>query len=187
MPRQIADRIRDLQAGDITDPMMTNGALMIVRVNDRRPRGDVIINEFQARHIMISPSELVSREEARRLIEDLHSQIDEGADFAALAREFSDDDRSANLGGLMDWFPEGAYGQTFQAVCNSLEPGEVSQPFQSGDGWHLIKLEGERQADRTAEALRGEAREMIRQQRADEELDRMMRQMRSEAYVEVLI
>jgi len=136
---------------------------------------------------MIKPSELVSPEEARRMVEDLHSQIREGAEFSELARQFSDDQTSANLGGLMEWFPEGAYGQTIQAVCDSLEPGEVSEPFQTAEGWHILKLEGERQADRTAEALRAEARNMIIEQRSEEEIDRMVRQMRNEAYVQVLL
>lgn len=187
MPRQLADRIRDMEAGEISEPILGNGSLMLIKVNDRRPRGEIIINELQARHIMVQPSELVSSDDARRLIESLHAQIQEGAEFAALAREFSDDERTANIGGLMDWFPEGAYGQTFQAVCDSLEPGEVSQPFQTGDGWHLVMLEGKRQADRTEEALRAEARELIVQQRSDEEIDRVLRQMRDEAYVEILL
>lgn len=187
MPRQLADRIRDMDAGEISEPILGNGSLMLIKVNDRRPRGEIIINELQARHIMIQPSELVSSDDARRLIESLHAQIQDGAEFAALAREFSDDERTANIGGLMDWFPEGAYGQTFQAVCDSLEPGEVSQPFQTGDGWHLVMLEGERKADRTEEALRAEARELIVQQRSDEEIDRVLRQMRDEAYVEILL
>ena len=187
MPRQIADRIRGMEAGEVSEPMLGNGSVMLIRVNERRPRSEVIISEYRARHLMIQPSELVSRDEAQRLIEDLHQQIEEGADFATLAREFSDDERSANLGGLMDWFPEGAYGQTIQAVCDSLDPGEVSQPFQTGEGWHIVKLLDQRRSDRTDEALRAEAREMIRQQRADEEIDRVLRQMRDEAYVEVLI
>lgn len=187
MPRQVADRIRDLEAGEISEPMLGNGSLMLVKVNERRPRGEVIIDELQARHIMVQPSELVSPEEARRLIENLHRQIRDGAEFADLAREFSDDERTANIGGLMDWFPAGAYGETFQAVCDSLEPGEVSQPFQTGDGWHLVKLEGERKSDRTEEALRAEARDLIVQQRSDEEIDRVLRQMRDEAYVEILL
>ena len=187
LPRQIADRVRDLEPGEVTEPMMAGGALMILQVRDRRPRSDVIVDEYRARHILVRPSELVSADEALRLIENLHEQIDEGGDFESLAREFSDDERSANLGGLLDWFPEGAYGQTFQAVFDSLEPGELSQPFQTEQGWHLIRLLDQRQADRTDEALRAEAREMIRQQRADDELDRTLRQMRDEAYVEVLI
>lgn len=187
MPRQLADRIRDMRAGEVSEPMLGSGSLLLVRVNDRRPRGEVIVSELQARHIMIQPSELVSAEDARRIIENLHTQIQDGAEFSTLAREFSDDDRTANLGGLMDWFPEGAYGQTFQAVCDSLEAGEVSQPFQTGDSWHLVMLEGTRKADRTREALRAEARELIAQQRSDEEVNRVLRQMRDEAYVEVLL
>ena len=187
LPPQIGDRIRDLEPGDVTEPMLASGALMILQVRDRRPRSDVIVDEYRARHILVRPSELVSGDEALRLIESLHGQIEEGGDFDSLAREFSDDQRSANLGGLLDWFPEGAYGQTFQAVFDSLEPGELSQPFQTDEGWHLLRLLDQRESDRTAEALRAEAREMIRQQRADDELDRTLRQMRDEAYVEVLI
>lgn len=187
IPRQIADAIRDLEPGEISGPIFTAGSLMIVKVNDRRPRGEVIVDEFRARHIMIEPSELMSPERARELAQDLHDRIVSGEDFAELAREFSDDTRSANLGGLMEWFPEGAYGRTFQTVCDSLEPGEVSEPFQTGDGWHIVKLENKRRADRTTEALRAEAREMIVQQRSQEEIDRVLRQMRDEAYVEVLL
>ncbi|MEX0915153.1 MAG: peptidylprolyl isomerase [Wenzhouxiangellaceae bacterium] len=187
MPRQIADRIRDLEAGDISEPMLANNSVMLIKVNDRRPRGEVIIDEFRARHIMIEPSELVTPEAARRMIENLHRQIQQGSEFGELAREFSDDERTANIGGVMDWFPEGAYGQTFQAVCDSLEPGEVSEPFQTSEGWHLVMLEDQRQSDRTEEALRAEARELIVQQRSEEEVDRMLRQMRDEAYVEILL
>lgn len=187
MPRQLADRIRDMEPGEISEPILGNGSLMLIKVNERRPRGEIIVDEFQARHIMVQPSELVSADDARRLIEDLHARIQDGAEFAELAREFSDDERTANIGGLMEWFPEGAYGQTFQAVCDSLEPGQVSQPFQTGDGWHLVMLEGERKADRTEEALRAEARDLIVQQRSDEEIDRVLRQMRDEAYVEILL
>jgi len=187
MPHQIADRIRDLETGEISEPMLASGSLMLIKVNERRPRGEVIIDEFQARHIMVEPSELVSPEDARILIENLHKRIKDGAEFGELAREFSDDERTANIGGLMDWFPEGAYGQTFQAVCNSLEPGEVSQPFQTDEAWHLVMLEGERKSDRTAEALRAEAHDLIVQQRSQEEIDRVLRQMRDEAYVEVLL
>jgi len=187
MPRQIADAIRDLQPGQVSPPLVTEGAAVLIRVNDRRPRGEIIVDEFRVRHLLVEPSELVSPEAAQRLIEDLHRRIAEGEDFQELARQYSDDERSANLGGLMDWFPEGSYGRTIQAVCDSLEPGELSQPFQTNEGWHLLKLEGKRESDMTEEALRAEAREMIVQQRADEEIERTLRQMRDEAYVEIVL
>ncbi len=187
MPRHIAETIQDLEPGDLSEPMIGQGSIILVRVNDRRERGEVIVDEFRTRHLLIEPSELVSAEAAQKLAEDLHRRIEQGDDFAELAREYSDDERSANLGGLMEWFPEGAFGQTIQAVCDSLEPGEISQPFQTNEGWHLLMLEEKRRSDITEEALRAEAREMIVQQRADEEIDRTLRQMRDEAYVEILL
>jgi len=187
MPREMADAIRELEPGEITEPIVGNGSVMIVKINDRRPRGEIMVNEFQARHILISPSELMSPERARQLARELRQRIDQGEDFDELAREYSDDPRSANLGGLMEWFPEGAYGRTIQQVCNTLDPGEVSEPFQTNEGWHILKLEGQREADRTEETLRNEARNMIVQQRAEDEVERMLRQFRDEAYVEKLL
>ena len=187
MPRELADAIRGLEPGDRTEPVMAGNSVLIVRVNDRRERGEVIVNEFQARHILVRPSELMSPERARELIESLHDRLEDGADFAELAREYSDDPRSANIGGLLDWFPEGAYGDGIQQICDSLEPGQYSQPFQGAQGWHILKLEGQRQADRTVEARRSEARNLLMEQRADQEIEDMLRRFRDEAYVETLL
>ena len=187
LPRQISDNIRDLSVGEISEPFRAGGGLLIVKVNDRRPRSDIIITEYQARHLMVVPSELLPPEEAERLIFELYDRIEQGEDFAVLARTYSDDTRSANLGGLLEWFPEGAYGPAMQQTIGGLQPGEVSQPFRSNQGWHLILFEDQRQADRTEEALRAEAREMIVQQKSQQEIDRMLRQFRDEAYVDIRI
>lgn len=185
LPRQIADVIRDLEPGEFTDPLRIQSGFVIVRVNDRRAQREVIVTEYQMRHLMVRPSELLPAEEARELIESLHDRLEAGEDFAEIAREFSDDQGSANLGGMIDWFPEGAYGGGFQDVIDSLEIGETSEVFQSPQGWHVIRLEGQREADRTEESMRAEAREMIIRQKADDEIDRVLRRMRSEAYVDI--
>ncbi|PKL94726.1 MAG: hypothetical protein CVV18_08040, partial [Gammaproteobacteria bacterium HGW-Gammaproteobacteria-8] len=95
--------------------------------------------------------------------------------------------RSANLGGLLDWFPEGSYGEVVQQVCDSLEPGQTSQPFQTSQGWHILRLEGQRKADRTTEALRAEARNLLMEQRADREIEDTLRRFRDESYIEKLL
>ena len=110
-----------------------------------------------------------------------------GVSAVATSREYSDDTRSANLGGLLEWFPEGAYGPGIQQVTDALEPGEFSQPFQTSEGWHILRLEGSRQSDRTEETLRAEARNMIMQQRADDEIQRTLSQCRDEAYIKKLL
>ena len=185
LPPQISDNIRDLEVGEISQPFRAGGGVLIIKVNDRRARSEIMVTEYQARHLMIMPSELRTAEEAETLINELHERIEDGEDFAVLAREYSDDTRSANLGGLLEWFPENAYGQAVQVQIDALDRGQLSQPFRSNQGWHLILFEDQREADRTEEALRAEAREMIAQQKSEAEIDRVLQQFRDEAYVDI--
>ncbi len=185
LPSVFADAVADLEPGEITEPLRTSAGFVILKLRDERERSEVMIEEYRARHLVISPSELVSPERAREQIQDIKQRIEQGEDFAELAREYSSEQSTANLGGLLDWFPAGGYGQPIQEAVDSLEPGEVSEPFQSQRGWHLVKLLDVRQTDRTDEVRRSEAREMLSQQKSQEELDRFMRQLRSESFVEI--
>ena len=185
MPNSFADALADLEPGEITDPLRTSAGFVILKLRDARERSEVMVEEYRARHLLVSPSELVSPEQAREQIQNLKRRIEQGEDFAELAREYSSQQSTANLGGLLDWFPAGSYGRPVQQAVNSLEPGEVSEPFQSEQGWHLVKLLDVREIDRTEDVRRSEAREMLSQQKSQEELDRFMRQMRSESFVEI--
>jgi len=185
LPRPFAEAIENLQPGEISEPVRTPAGFVIFQVRDLRDRGRVMVREHRARHLMIETNELTSPDEARERIESLRQRIEQGEDFAELAREYSTDVSSANLGGLLDWFPAGRYGPQFQQVIDSLEMDELSRPFQSVQGWHLVLLEDVRERDRTEEAMRSEAREMLFQQKAEEEVERFLRQLRSESFVEV--
>ena len=119
-----------------------------------------------------------------KVFNSIESMIEDGADFGDVAREHSDDHTSANLGGDMGWFQVGAYGERVEQMLAGLEIGEVSEPFQSSVGWHIIERLGEREVDVTEDAMRARARESIRQSKANAEVDRYLRQMREEAFVE---
>lgn len=185
LPQPFAEAVEGLQPGQISQPVRTPSGFVILHVRDVREQSEVIVEEYQARHLMIESSELITADQARERIRDLRQRIVDGEDFAELARQYSTDEATANLGGLMDWFPANTYGQNFQRVINSLEPGELSEPFQSPSGWHLLRLEDVRQADRTEQVLRSEAREMLAEQKAQDEIDRFLRQLRNESFIEI--
>ncbi len=185
LPQLLIDEIDPLPVGQVSQPVRFPGGFLLIKVSDRRERSEVLVREFRARHLMVEESELVSPQQARERIERFHDMLRDGADFAELAREHSDDESSANIGGLLNWFPEGNYGPQIQAVLDSLDAGEMSLPFQTAGAWHILKLEDTRQADRTEEVLREEAREILRSQKADEEIARFRRQLRGESFVEV--
>ena len=185
MPRMFADEIEGRSPGAVVGPIRTPAGYIILNVRDVRDHSEVIVREYRARHIMIEPTELISPQQAGERIHHIHERIQEGEDFADLARRYSTDETSANLGGMLNWFPAGRYGPDFQQVVEQLEPEEVSEPFQSQSGWHIVKFIEARDADRTEEAMRAEAREMLHEQKAEEEIERYMRQLRNESFVEV--
>ncbi len=185
LPPLFADALDGLEPGDVTEPIRSPGGFLLLRVNDVREASEVIVQEYRARHIMIEPSEVLSLDAAERRIRDLHERIEAGEEFGDLARRYSTDETSANIGGRLNWFASGEYGSDLQSAIDALEPGELSQPFRTGMGWHLVRLDETRQADRTEEALRSQAREMLFQQKAEEEVERFLRQLRAESFVEV--
>jgi peptidyl-prolyl cis-trans isomerase SurA len=185
VPAFFADAVRGLEPGATTEPVRSPIGFHIIRVNDYRESRQVVIKEYNARHIMVAVNELVSPRLAMEQIIELQDRIEAGEDFGELAKEFSDDTTSANLGGDMGWFPPGAYGERVQMTLDALDTNGVSEPFQTAEGWHIVQLLGIRETDRTEDAIRAEAREKIMRQRANEEIQKVLRQFRDEAYVEI--
>ena len=185
VPAFFADAVRGLSPGEFTQPIRSPAGFHIIKVNDFREQRQVVVEEYHARHIMIGINELVNPRLAMDQIIDIQQQLKDGADFAELAKEFSDDTTSANLGGDMGWFPPEAYGERVHQTLTALKTGEVSEPFQTTSGWHIMELMGKRQMDRTEEAIRAEARDQIRRRKADQEIEKILRQFRDEAFVEI--
>jgi len=185
VPAFFADAVRDLKPGQISEPIRSPAGFHIIRVNDYREQRQVMVKEYHARHIMIEINELATPRVAMDQIIEVKKKLDGGEDFAELAREYSDDPTSANLGGDMGWFPPEAYGDRVYQTLMALDAGETSEPFQTMGGWHIMELLETRETDRTEEAIRAEARDKIRMQRADQEIDTVLRQFRDEAFVEI--
>lgn len=185
IPTSFADAVKKLKVGQFTRPIRSPVGFHIIKVNDYRDHSQVMATEYHARHIMIKTSELVSARDAMQRIRDIRKQLDEGASFEELAKKNSDDVTSANLGGDMGWFSAQAYGERMQQTLAGLKDGEISEPFQTEDGWHIVQRLGKREKDVTDQAIRAAARNNLMQQKADVELQRFMQQMRDEAFVEI--
>ena len=185
VPAFFADAVRNLKPGQITEPIRSPAGFHIIRVNDYREQRQVMVKEYKARHIMVEINELVTPRLAMDQIIDIKRKLAEGEDFTELAREYSDDTTSANLGGDMGWFPPDAYGDRVYQTLLALDPGETSEPFQTMNGWHIMELLDTRETDRTEEAIRAEARDKIRMQRAEQEIETVLRRFRDEAFVEI--
>lgn len=185
VPVALSEAIKPLRTGQFTVPIRSPAGFHIIKVNDYRDRSQVMATEFNARHIMIVTSELVTPRQAMEQIREIHTQLLDGADFAELAKENSDDVSSANIGGDMGWFTPESYGDRIHQTLLALQDGDISEPFQTEGGWHIIQRAGTREKDVTEEALRNAARNNLQQQKMDIEIEQFLQQMRDEAFVEI--
>lgn len=187
VPVMFSDAIKNLRAGQFTTPIRSPAGFHIIKVNDFRERTQVMATEFHARHIMVETNELMSPRQAMEQIRVIHTDLNEGADFAELAKEFSDDVSSANLGGDMGWFLPQAYGERMEQTLMAMQDGEISEPFQTENGWHIIERLGMREIDVTVESIRNAARNNLQQQKMDIEVEQFLQEMRDEAFVEIML
>jgi peptidyl-prolyl cis-trans isomerase SurA len=147
--------------------------------------GDVhVIQQTHARHVLITPNELTPAEEAQERLRKLKVRIESGENFAELARAHSVDKGTAAKGGDLGWVNPGDLVPKFEEIMNQLKPGEISPPFETDFGWHIVQVLERRNHDSTNEVNRTQAREAIRQRKLEEERQAWLRRLRDEAYVE---
>ncbi len=187
VPPAFADAVTSMKAGDVSPPLRGPTGFHILKLFEQRQPSRQMVTEFHVRQILIKPSELVTPAQAEQKTRDLYTQIvSKHEDFAKLAKENSKDDTTANVGGDMGWFQQQAWGATIAKQLDALKDNEVSQPFQSEAGWHLLQRLGTRQSDLTDEIARGQARQSIGNRKAEQAYDDYLREMRANAYIKVL-
>ena len=185
MPTLFADIVPELAVNDYSGIIRSASGFHIIRLQDKRSDTKRhIIEQTLARHILIRPNEILSNDEARQRLQILRDRIVEGEDFALLARSSSDDKGSAADGGSLGWVSPGMMVQRFEEAMNQLKPGEISQPFTTRYGWHIVQVMSRRKHDDTVSYERIQASNNIRKRKTHEAIENWLRRLRSEAYVE---
>ena len=184
IPPAFVNLISGLKAGQITEALRGSGGFQIVQVEEIREPQAQKATQYRAQDILIRTSDLVGVEAARLKMEALRARIVGGEDFARVAKEASEDTLTKNAGGDMGWFLVDQWGGAVAAQIQKLADGELSPVFQSEVGFHLLKRTGVREQDVTEDNRRNKAREIIGNRKSEEEYDRFLRQLRSEAFVE---
>ena len=185
LPPGLVDIADKLQEGQVSAPVRGPNGFHIIKLIGKRDQGQRMVTEYHARHILIKTSDLVSSAQAEKEIAAIRQRIVNGEDFAKAAKESSQDDATAQLGGDLGWFSGDAYGAVVSKQIQALKKDEISEPFQTDLGWHIVQLEDTRTTDKTSEMKHDEARNILFQRKGEDEYENFMRQMRSEAYIEI--
>jgi peptidyl-prolyl cis-trans isomerase SurA len=187
LPPAFGEMLASMPVGDVTPPARTPGGFIILKLLEKRGgQGQAQMrDEVHVRHILIKPSEIRSEEETRRLAQKLYERIENGEDFSELAKSFSEDPGSALNGGDLNWVDPASLVPEFRDVMNETPQGELSRPFKTAYGWHVLEVLGRRATDATSQARDQQALNVLRNRKYDEELQTWLRQIRDEAYVEI--
>lgn len=184
LPSVFADVVPRLTVGQMSEVLRSASGFHIVKLLDERTGERQLIRQTRARHILIRPDELASVEDVRTRLAQLRSRIADGDDFDELARAHSQDRASAVKGGDLGWVSPGDLVPEFEQQMSRLGPGEVSAPFQSPFGWHIVQVLERRDHDSTEELRRTRAREVIHRRKLEEEVQAWLRRLLDEAFVE---
>jgi len=184
IPSLFADYIPDMKKGDISELIQSPSGFHIIKITDIKSDDENIVQQTHSRHILIKQDELTTNQQAREKAEQLKTRIESGDDFALLAKGNSDDTGSAIKGGDIGWTTPGALVPEFQKMMDSMELNEVSEPFKTTYGWHILEVLERRDFDNSESLKRGKARAAIRNRKLEEAMQNWTRRLRDEAYVE---
>ena len=190
VPSAFIDQVERMRRGDVSDPIRNANGFNIVKLEDFRTAGGGgserrIVQQTKARHILIRTGENASDAEIKARLEALRERIANGDDFGNLARANSEDKVSAANGGELGWIGPGTGTPQFEEAMGRLAPGQISQPFQTPFGWHIVQVLERRDVDSTDQVRVQKAKEAIRQRKAEEATELFLRRLRAESYVEI--
>ena len=186
LPSILADQVAKMQPGQTSQPIRTPSGFHLFRLNEQR--GGVqtsVIAQSHARHILLRTSELEDDQTVQQKLAAIRTRVTDGKeDFAAIAAVTSQDPGSAADGGDLGWAGPGAFVPEFEKQLDGLKENEISLPFKSQYGWHIVQLLGRRQHDSTEDIRRQRAFAELRESKAEEETELWLRRLRDEAFVE---
>lgn len=185
LPTFLADVVVGMKPGDISKPIRTPTGFHIIKLNDvRGAEGSMIQDQTHARHILMRPNALQDDATVRQKLVGIRDRILKGEDFAAFASSMSEDSGSAVNGGDLGWTGPDSFVPEFEKTMNALAENEISEPFRTQFGWHIVQVLGRRKFDTTEETLRNRAFQQLRDSKADEETELWLRRLRDEAFVD---
>lgn len=188
LPTLYTDVVVSMRAGDFSKPFRGSSSFHIVKVNDLRSADQRSeIDQVKVRHILVTPNEIIDDETAKQRLNDALAKIANGEDFGEIAKLLSDDPGSANSGGDMGWTDPGTFVPEFDEVVNGAEIGEISEPFRSRFGWHIVEVLDRRVYDNTEDLKESNCVVRIQNGKLDEETQLWMRRLRDEAFVDTRI
>ncbi|MGV3001100.1 peptidylprolyl isomerase SurA [Vibrio sp.] len=187
MPTIFADEITTQGKGAIIGPFRSGVGFHIMKIDDVKGLKTVAVTEVNAQHILIKPSIILSDEGAKKELNHLIDEIQSGkSTFGELAQQYSQDTGSAVADGILGYQTPDTYVPEFKHQVETLPVNQISEPFKTVHGWHIVKVLDRRTVDRTESAMKNRAYQILFKRKFNEEAGAWLQEIRASAYVEIL-
>jgi peptidyl-prolyl cis-trans isomerase SurA len=185
LPSVFQEIVPTLQPGEVAAPFASTSGHHIVKLLETRGGATMNVEQFKVRHILITPTEIRTEEQAQVLVQQLYERIKSGEDFADIARQNTNDPASMVSGGDLDWVSDDMLPPDFMAKVRAAEMGEVMEPFRVSTGWHIIEVSERRMQDMSEDNKRFQAQRILRERKFENELQNWITEIRDTSHIEI--
>jgi len=187
LPTLFADALKDMSVNEISAPLRSQAGFHIIKVYEVRGQQKRVVKQNRSRHILLKTSEILDDNQAKDKLAQIRQRILNGEDFGDLAKEYSEDIGTRLSGGDLGWSSPGLFVPAFERTIEASKIGEISAPFKSRFGWHILQVQERRDEDMTKQALSNRARNIIMGRRFEDETQIWIQELRDDAYIDIKI
>ena len=186
IPDIFIDSLKSMKNREISKPIKSSGGFHLVKLNkiEEFEMETIIVNQSKVKQILIKKNQIVSEDDINNKLENIRNLIITGMSFSDAAEKYSEDGSSINKGDL-GWLSPGDTIPEFEKEMDNLKLNEISKPFKTGLGWHLIQVNERREKDLSSESLRQRVKEGLLKQKTEIRFKDWVKSLREGAHVEI--
>ena len=184
-PELFSVSLKNMKIGELSEPIKSGAGEHLLFLEDKRGPTVTFEKQWDVRHILLIPNRIRPEDASEALITELKKRIQSGDSFADVASEYSDDPGSKQEGGNLGWAGEGVYDDEFERQMIKSNLNELTDPFLSQFGWHILEVMGTRVEDKTKEKIEDRAFSYLFNRKFEEELETDLQELRADAFIEI--
>ena len=189
LPEIFIDKLNNLNSGEYSTPFESNNGIHIIKINqvesyNESKNSSKKIKKYFIKHILLKTSEVASEDDVIKKLKRYKNEIDSGADFSVIAKKYSED-FSATSGGEIGWINEGLIDQKFDEQLATIDQNEVSEPFKTDLGWHIIQFTDSKFEDLASENIDNKIKLELINERTELLYQDWFSALKSESFIEI--
>ena len=186
IPDIFVEILKSMDIGEISKPIESSGGFHLIRLNkiEEFEMQTIVVRQSKVKQILLKKNQIISEDDIKQKLENIRNLIIEGMTFSEAAKKYSEDSSSANSGDL-GWLNPGDTIPEFEIEMDNLELDEISEPFKTALGWHLIQVNERRQKDLSSESLRQRVKDSLLIQKTNIKFIDWVKTLREGAHIEI--